>query len=59
MIASIPFIKSHFVRECLLHAGSFIAASAQAFFLVLPSKIAECWFPGDQRAIANVLSFVG
>ncbi|CAB02792.1 MFS domain-containing protein [Caenorhabditis elegans] len=58
MIASIPFIKSHFVRECLLHAGSFIAASAQAFFLVLPSKIAECWFPGDQRAIANVLSFV-
>ncbi|ULT88876.1 hypothetical protein L3Y34_007819 [Caenorhabditis briggsae] len=58
MIASIPFIESHLVRETLLHAGSFIAASAQAFFLVLPSKIAECWFPGDQRAIANVLSFV-
>lgn len=58
MIASIPFIESHLIREILLHAGSFIAASAQAFFLVLPSKIAECWFPGDQRAIANVLSFV-
>ncbi|EFP05581.1 hypothetical protein CRE_27365 [Caenorhabditis remanei] len=58
MIASLPFIESHFIRETLLHTGSFIAASAQAFFLVLPSKIAECWFPGDQRAIANVLSFV-
>ncbi|CAI2353943.1 unnamed protein product [Caenorhabditis sp. 36 PRJEB53466] len=58
MIASVPYIESHLTREILLHAGSFIAASAQAFFLVLPSKIAECWFPGDQRAIANVLSFV-
>lgn len=59
MISSVPYIESKVIREMLLHTGSFIAASAQAFFLVLPSKIAECWFPADQRAIANVLSFVG
>uniref|UniRef100_A0A8R1DJ16 Major facilitator superfamily (MFS) profile domain-containing protein n=2 Tax=Caenorhabditis japonica TaxID=281687 RepID=A0A8R1DJ16_CAEJA len=58
MIASVPNIESHLTREILLHTGSFIAASAQAFFLVLPSKIAECWFPAEQRAIANVLSFI-
>ncbi|CAI5453347.1 unnamed protein product [Caenorhabditis angaria] len=56
--ASFPQIKNMIVRETALHIGSFIAALSQGFFLVLPSKIAECWFPQDQRAIANVLSFV-
>ncbi|VDO62155.1 unnamed protein product [Haemonchus placei] len=37
---------------------SIIAASAQAFFLVLPSKIAETWFPDRQRSLANVLTFI-
>ncbi|CAB3399010.1 unnamed protein product [Caenorhabditis bovis] len=58
LVASNPLIESYLVKELILHSGSFICASAQAFFLVLPSKIAECWFPCDQRAIANVLSFV-
>ncbi|ETN73100.1 hypothetical protein NECAME_18522, partial [Necator americanus] len=37
---------------------SVFAASAQAFFLVLPSKIAETWFPDRQRSLANVLTFI-
>ncbi|PAV84882.1 hypothetical protein WR25_06478 isoform B [Diploscapter pachys] len=45
-------------RQYVLHSGSVMVACAQAFFLVLPSKIAELWFPDNQRSIANVLSFV-
>ena len=72
LMSSIPAIQSHVARLALLYsgyllrllvqsssAGSVIVAAAQAFFLVLPSKIAECWFPENQRALANVLSFIG
>ncbi|KJH49947.1 hypothetical protein DICVIV_03894 [Dictyocaulus viviparus] len=48
VISSIPLVD-----------GSIVAASAQAFFLVLPSKIAEIWFPDHQRSLANVLTFIG
>ncbi|CAD6189994.1 unnamed protein product [Caenorhabditis auriculariae] len=56
--ASLPLITSFLARELVLHAGSIVVAAAQAFFLVLPSKIAECWFADNQRAVANVLSFI-
>ncbi|KAK5978367.1 hypothetical protein GCK32_012152, partial [Trichostrongylus colubriformis] len=59
MVSSVPFIESSTSRQVLLHTGSIIAASAQAFFLVLPSKIAETWFPERQRSLANVLTFIG
>ncbi|XGW03419.1 hypothetical protein V3C99_014981 [Haemonchus contortus] len=58
MISSVPLIESSISRQVLLHTGSIIAASAQAFFLVLPSKIAETWFPDRQRSLANVLTFI-
>ncbi|KAK5978594.1 MFS domain-containing protein, partial [Trichostrongylus colubriformis] len=58
MVSSVPFIESSTSRQVLLHTGSIIAASAQAFFLVLPSKIAETWFPERQRSLANVLTFI-
>ncbi|ETN84177.1 hypothetical protein NECAME_06998 [Necator americanus] len=58
VISSIPTIDNTAVRQTLLHTGSVFAASAQAFFLVLPSKIAETWFPDRQRSLANVLTFI-
>ncbi|KAK6038154.1 hypothetical protein COOONC_14718 [Cooperia oncophora] len=58
MASSVPLIESSTTRQALLHTGSIIAASAQAFFLVLPSKIAEAWFPDRQRSLANVLTFI-
>uniref|UniRef100_A0A183FRU7 MFS domain-containing protein n=1 Tax=Heligmosomoides polygyrus TaxID=6339 RepID=A0A183FRU7_HELPZ len=50
---SIFILKSYSLFRC-----SIIVASAQAFFLVLPSKIAEAWFPEHQRSLANVLTFI-
>ncbi|CAI4222522.1 unnamed protein product [Auanema sp. JU1783] len=58
LISASPQIVNSYIRLSLLHFGSTIVAAAQAFFLVLPSKIAECWFPEDQRAISNVLTFI-
>ncbi|KAJ1348208.1 hypothetical protein KIN20_003459 [Parelaphostrongylus tenuis] len=56
--SSVPSIDDSTLRLVLLHSGSVIAASAQAFFLVLPSKIAEAWFPENQRSLANSLTFI-
>ncbi|CAJ0589390.1 unnamed protein product [Cylicocyclus nassatus] len=58
VISSIPSINDFSARQALLHTGSVIAASAQALFLVLPSKVAEAWFPEHQRSLANVLTFI-
>ncbi|EYC09877.1 hypothetical protein Y032_0058g2869 [Ancylostoma ceylanicum] len=58
VVSSIPSIDNSAARQALLHTGSVIVASAQAFFLVLPSKIAETWFPDHQRSLANVLTFI-
>ncbi|VDM60518.1 unnamed protein product [Angiostrongylus costaricensis] len=51
--SSVPFVDDSIIRQTLLHTGSVVVASAQAFFLVLPSKIAEAWFPENQRSLAN------
>lgn len=58
VVSSVPLIDNTVTRQALLHIGSIIVASAQAFFLVLPSKIAEAWFPEHQRSLANVLTFI-
>lgn len=74
LVSAVPLIPESWVRQMLLHlgfgavsqsvlrlfiAGSVVVASAQSFFLVLPCKIAEYWFPEKQRALANVLTFIG
>uniref|UniRef100_A0A158P5W6 MFS domain-containing protein n=1 Tax=Angiostrongylus cantonensis TaxID=6313 RepID=A0A158P5W6_ANGCA len=56
--SSVPVVGDLIMRQVLLHTGSVIVASAQAFFLVLPSKVAEAWFPENQRSLANVLTFI-
>ncbi|KHJ95999.1 hypothetical protein OESDEN_04041 [Oesophagostomum dentatum] len=58
VISSVPSVENPSYRQALLHTGSVIVASAQAFFLVLPSKVAEAWFPEHQRSLANVLTFI-
>ncbi|CAJ0562188.1 unnamed protein product, partial [Mesorhabditis spiculigera] len=55
--ASLPQMEMG-ARVAVLHTGSVFAAASQPFFLVLPPKIAEYWFPENQRALANVLSFI-
>ncbi|KAJ1348210.1 hypothetical protein KIN20_003463 [Parelaphostrongylus tenuis] len=58
MVSSIPWIDDSTLRVVLLHTGTTIAATTQIFYLVLPPKVAEIWFPGDQRSLANALSFI-
>ncbi|GMT11071.1 hypothetical protein PFISCL1PPCAC_2368 [Pristionchus fissidentatus] len=57
IVSSIPTIPFE-SRTGILHCGTIIVSSAQPFFLVLSPKVAEYWFPEDQRAFANVLSFI-
>ncbi|GMR40091.1 hypothetical protein PMAYCL1PPCAC_10286, partial [Pristionchus mayeri] len=57
IVSSLPMIGLEY-RVGILHTGTAIVGSAQAFFLVLSPKVAEYWFPEHQRALANVLSFI-
>ncbi|KAF8385991.1 hypothetical protein PRIPAC_75133 [Pristionchus pacificus] len=57
IISSLPMVPLE-SRAGVLHVGTVIVSSAQPFFLVLSPKVAEYWFPEDQRALSNVLSFI-
>ncbi|CAI4223986.1 unnamed protein product [Auanema sp. JU1783] len=58
LISSSPEIPNSFLRQFWLYSGCFLSSLAQVVFLVLPAKIAECWFADNERALANVFTFI-